>query len=227
MDQDGMSELQRGRLLNLTAAGVVDALMELGEDPRVLDRGIRPVLPFSKLAGRAFTIEFDTNPRPPEEGPLKSSGVMQALDQFVDEERGPGWVLVLANPDPERAVPGEGFSMWTRTFGLVGIVTDGPARDSHEVAGRRVPLFSRGLSPIGPYNALSVKAVDVPVMVAGVEVCPGDVMVADHDGVTVFDPGLVETVIERAAKHAASIGGLQASMGTGRRFSECLSDDAH
>jgi len=220
----GMDEQLRGRLLNLTSALISDALMEMGVQPRIMDGGIRPVLPFSKAIGRAFTVAIDFEPTTPADGQMSDSGMLRVLEDFRASERAPGWALVLAPAARDRAMLGETFSMWGRSLGLTGLFSDGPARDAHEIAGRRFPVFSRGLTPLGPYNAMRVRAVDVPVTVGGVEVRPGDVVTGDHDGIVAFDYEQAAEVCRLGTEQAAAGAAFQARLGAGAPYELAAAD---
>jgi 4-hydroxy-4-methyl-2-oxoglutarate aldolase len=73
---------------------------------------------------------------------------------------------------------------WKRR-GCVGVVTDATARDTDEIAGDKVPLYlrrrGRGIRP----GRNEIESVNRPVAIGGVLVMPGDVVVADGDGVIV------------------------------------------
>ena len=69
--------------------------------------------------------------------------------------------------------------------GAVGVVTDAGARDIDEIMKESVPLYYRGAGRgIRPGRNL-IESVNLPVSIGGVLVCPGDVVVADGDGVVV------------------------------------------
>ena len=98
---------------------------------------------------------------------------------------------------------------WYR-LGAVGVVTDAGARDTDEVGLEKVPLYlrkkGRGIRP----GRNEIESVNRPVSIGGVLVCPGDVVVADGDGVVVVP----RAVAEQVAKYAAEI---LAKDKTGRR----------
>ena len=98
---------------------------------------------------------------------------------------------------------------WYR-LGAVGVVTDAGARDTDEVGLEKVPLYlrkkGRGIRP----GRNEIELVNRPVSIGGVLVCPGDVVVADGDGVVVVP----RAVAEEVAKYAAEI---LAKDKTGRR----------
>lgn len=85
--------------------------------------------------------------------------------------------------------------------GAVGVVTDAGARDTDEVALEGIPLYlrkkSRGIRP----RRNEVESVNRPVVIGGVLVCPGDIVVADGDGVIVVP----RYVAVQVAKYASGI----------------------
>jgi regulator of RNase E activity RraA len=85
--------------------------------------------------------------------------------------------------------------------GAVGVVTDAAARDTDEIAIEKVPLYlrkkGRGIRP----GRNELESVNRPVVIGGVLVCPGDVVVADGDGVIIVP----RNVAEQVAKHAREI----------------------
>ncbi len=86
-------------------------------------------------------------------------------------------------------------------LGAVGVVTDAGSRDTDEVGLEGVPLYlrhkGRGIRP----GRNEIESVNRPVTIGGVLVCPGDVVVADGDGVVVVP----RAVAEQVAKYAAEI----------------------
>lgn len=82
--------------------------------------------------------------------------------------------------------------------GAVGVVTDASSRDTDEVAIEKVPLYlrkkGRGIRP----GRNEIESVNRPVDIGGVLVCPGDVVVADGDGVVVVPRKVAEEVAKNA-----------------------------
>lgn len=78
--------------------------------------------------------------------------------------------------------------------GCVGVVTDATARDTDEIITQQVPLYyrqpGRGIRP----GRNELESVNLPVAIGGVLVCPGDVVVADGDGVVVVPREFAEKV---------------------------------
>jgi len=88
---------------------------------------------------------------------------------------------------------------WVKA-GAVGVVTDAGSRDTDEVAIEKVPLYlrkkGRGIRP----GRNELESVNRPVVIGGVLVCPGDVVVADGDGVVVVPRKVAKQVAEFAQK---------------------------
>jgi len=86
---------------------------------------------------------------------------------------------------------------WYR-LGAVGVVTDAGARDTDEVGLEGVPLYirhkGRGIRP----GRNEIESVNRPVTIGGVLVCPGDVVVADGDGVVIVPRAVARQVAEYA-----------------------------
>ncbi len=84
--------------------------------------------------------------------------------------------------------------------GAVGVVTDARARDTDEIAIEEVPLYFRGLGRGMRPGRNMLESVNRPVSIGGVLVCPGDVVVADGDGVVVVPRRVAESVAAHAKK---------------------------
>jgi 4-hydroxy-4-methyl-2-oxoglutarate aldolase len=112
----------------------------------------------------------------------------------------PGSALVI--DDAERADVGSIGSnniMAWKAAGAVGVVTDATARDTDEIATEKMPLYfrrpGRGIRP----GRNEIESVNRPIVCGGVLVVPGDVVVADGDGVLVV-PRAVAADVARYAK---------------------------
>src|SRR4051812_34308000 len=113
----------------------------------------------------------------------------------------PGHVLVLDCRQEKRVASG-GMILTTRlkVRGAAGLVSDGPVRDSGDIAKMDFPVFCAGGS--APLNLLHHHAIDqnVPIGCGGVAVYPGDVIVGDDEGVVVIPQHLANEIAEQAAE---------------------------
>jgi regulator of RNase E activity RraA len=121
-------------------------------------------------------------------------------EPFVDLIR-PGTAIIIDEaPDADVGSIGSYNIMAWQSAGAVGVVTDATARDTDEIATQQVPLYfrkpGRGIRP----GRNVVESVNRPVVVGGVLVKPGDVIVADGDGVIVVPRDQALAVAEFAHK---------------------------
>lgn len=165
------------RLAHVDTTSLADA----GPALRVLPREIRPVRPGSRLAARAVTVAAGGDLVP----------VLVGL-----QTAGPGDVLVVAG-DPERAVAGELFATEARRRGLAGIVIHGLCRDSRTLRAIELPVFATGVTPRA-CPARAFPAVGVTLTLGDVEVRPGDLVLADDDGIVVGSPSEIAAAIDGA-----------------------------
>lgn len=131
-----------------------------------------------------------------------------------------GDILVVSNEeDTTRALIGEvmlSYLFYTKK--AAGIVIDGPIRDIGAVSKWDFPIYCTGSTPGGPYKE-GPGEVNVPVACGGVSVNPGDIILADRDGVIVIPPRDAPGILEAARKfHAADEAKAQAAKnGTANR----------
>lgn len=129
----------------------------------------------------------------------------------------PGDVLVVANSgEANCACWGELRTLAARIKGLAGVVIDGPVTDVRALRTLGLPIFCSGVSAYTTRPLGEQGTVNVPVTIRGVRVQPGDLLVADDDGIYVLPPQqageLLERLQSKEAADAARRGELQARL---------------
>jgi regulator of RNase E activity RraA len=97
----------------------------------------------------------------------------------------PGDFLVIDQGATDVGVMGSANSLAYKHLGVTGIVTNGGVKDSEELVREKVPCWSASLAHKMVQGRLQFEGMHIPVNVGGVTVQPGDVVVADWDGVVV------------------------------------------
>ena len=145
-----------------------------------------------RLVGIAVTVRYvPTNRRPAAMAPdefrrWEGQWYQQTSPEPFVELLRPGSVVVIdGDEDNDTGSIGSNNILGWKARGAVGVVTSGGARDTDEIVKQKVPLylrrFGRGIRP----GRNEVESVNRPVTIGGVLVRPGDVVVADGDGVIV------------------------------------------
>lgn len=113
----------------------------------------------------------------------------------------PGSIIVCEAGDHDYAVAGGNVCATAQRRGIAGFVVDGAIRDLAEVRARRFPVFARGVIPI-PGDKRALGAIDRPVRCGGVRVGPGDMIVADEEGIVVVPVDQLDAVLAKAQARA-------------------------
>lgn len=116
-----------------------------------------------------------------------------------------GDVIVVSNEgDSSRALIGEvmmAYLMCVKKVG--GIILDGPIRDIDEISHWDFPVYATGTTPGGPYKE-GPGEVNVPISCGEITVNPGDIVIADPDGVVVVPRHDAKIILEKAIKFKVS-----------------------
>ena len=113
-------------------------------------------------------------------------------------ERAPrGSILVVDAAGCPTGYWGEVFAVAAEACGIAGLVIDGGVRDIDALEKRRFPVFARSITMRGTtkHRALSV---GIPLVMAGVSIAPGDIIVADTDGVMSIPAAHLDATVEAA-----------------------------
>jgi 4-hydroxy-4-methyl-2-oxoglutarate aldolase len=120
----------------------------------------------------------------------------------------PGDVLVLAAQGLDGiSVLGGRVAASARLAGIGGVVVDGAIRDLDEFHDLGLPAWSRGVTPVTGKNRLEETRLNAPVYCAGVQVHPGDLVIADASGVCFVPPQIAAEVASRTLRIAAAEAG--------------------
>jgi len=112
-------------------------------------------------------------------------------------EAEPGDVIMCANEAyTGTAVVGDLTAGMMRNKGIAAFVTDGLARDRAGIVATGLPLFAMGISPNSPAKN-GPGQVGAPIVLGGVQVCSGDIVVGDADGVVVVPLAEADAVLAR------------------------------
>lgn len=116
----------------------------------------------------------------------------------------PGDVLLIdGGGAPDQALMGEIMITYARSIGVVGVVIDGAIRDLRAIKEMNFPVYARSVTHRGPYKN-GPGEINVPVSIGGMVVNPGDLIVADDDGLIAIRPSDVAQVVAAARKQQAA-----------------------
>jgi regulator of RNase E activity RraA len=172
-------------------ASVADAMEQLYGTKAYMTHDMRPLAP-AKFAGRAVTVLLKKEEH--HAGAAASKGMLDAIDTAA-----PGSVYVMVvEGGLDYAGIGGLMSTAMKYRGFAGAVIDASVRDTPQIQKLQFPVFSRGVAPSTTINHYRFAGSDVPVTCAGVQVHPGDIIVADMDGVAVVPADKAEEVLRKA-----------------------------
>ncbi|MDR5733993.1 RraA family protein [Caballeronia sp. LZ025] len=182
-----LAELIKG-FENVATASVADAVDQIAGVRGYMDESIKPRINDKKIVGPAVTIlEAPTHEKVPPQ---------HALDA-IDESPAGSVIVIGIYGETNVAVWGGLMTAGAVANEHVGAILDGGVRDLTEI--RRdydFPIYSRSVSPGTTVGRFTTLAANVPVDCGGVKVHPGDIIVADIDGVIVVPREHADAVLK-------------------------------
>ena len=181
------------RLLKLDTCAVSDGMDRLGLMGATY--GVRPMWPCPKIVGRAVTMKIK---------PVGLDKAKQHLGTLPIDAAQPGDVIVIDNGGrPDTSCWGGLLALAAKTKGISGVVIDGACRDIDESRDVGFPVYARGTVPMTARGRVMQETYNQEIEFAGVQVHPGDLVIADGSGVVVI-PRSKEEEIVRAAEAVAA-----------------------
>jgi len=174
------------------------------------DRSLRCMFPeLGRTVGYAVTCVFGLPG--PEPSTLSFLDVVDALEV----SKKPSVLIIKQDFPPELAdkvgLSGGNMTSAMKALGCVGAISDGPSRDIDEIRPMKFQYMLNGVT--AGHGPMAVKAVNVPVTVAGMDVCPGEVVHMDENGACKFPANKLEAVLRNVQalqqEEEARIGALQ------------------
>ena len=186
------------RFAEQEATRIADAMHRTGAM-----RGISATyLPIRRICGVAVTVKAPTG-----------DGLMV---RKAMELAGPGDIMVIdGRGDVSRALWGGNRSLAMARKGVLGAVIDGAVRDVGESEALDFPLFAVGVQPMASGSA-GPGEINYPIACGGVVVCPGDIIVAEREGIVVIPREDAEDVlaalVEIEGREAAQVADAEAGL---------------
>lgn len=202
-----------GRLVRLYTAVVCDILDSLGYRHQAFHPRIRPLWPEARCAGFALTVQ--TAPARESDPAHPYAGELAAVDALQPDD-----VLVVS--PCHWSFWGELLSTAARYRGCRGVILDGPTRDSRAIQQMQFPVFHVGCHPADSRGRLEVTAHNVPISCGEVLVYPGDLILADHDGVVAIPQSIAEEVLHRAEEKVKGENQVRKALGGGMSATEAF-----
>jgi 4-hydroxy-4-methyl-2-oxoglutarate aldolase len=208
-------DARTGRLARLDACAVSDALDAVKMPGAAL--GLRALSVERRIAGRVITVDLALS---------SEATATRHLGTAAVDAAGPGDVIVVAHQG-RTDVSGWGgvLSAGARRRGVAGVVVDGAVRDLDQAVEYGLPVYAAAAVPRTARGRVVERDWNIPVVVAGIDVSPGDYVIADRSGVVFVPRAHIDAVLTAAEAVAGKEESMAARALSGEPMVEVMSHD--
>jgi 4-hydroxy-4-methyl-2-oxoglutarate aldolase len=205
------------------ASTVSDALDEEGVGGSIAASTLEPVSQGNRVCGPAITVRYVPAGGSPGAHYARSDKPLLA-DRDLYQIGEPGDVAVFdCAGRADVSVMGGMSAAWAKQVGIAGCVIDGGVRDVGSMRKLGNSVWSRGRTPTTGRHRLEAIEINGVVHLAGVQVVPGDLVVADDSGVCVVPEAHILSVLQRCEQSERAEAGVLALMSEGRNAADIAS----